>query len=117
VSRTESRVLIVLAALALIAMGIRTAHHYGWGRDPVAVVPSGAASLPPIDLNKATWQDLTLLPGIGEVRARRIVAYRERVGEIRDPGELAGISGISAALIERIRPRITVRRLRPDPEK
>lgn len=116
-TRSEKAVLIGLAAVALIAIALRTVHHYGWAADPVVVIPSDAASLPPIDLNEASWEELTLLPGIGEVRARRIVAYRERVGEIRDPAELRAVPGISASLLERIRPRVTVRRLAPDRER
>ncbi|MCZ6601676.1 MAG: helix-hairpin-helix domain-containing protein [Planctomycetota bacterium] len=116
-SRSEMGILIGLSAVALVCISIRTAHHYGWGEDPIAVVHERPSSVPPIDLNSAGWEELTLLPGIGESRAKRIVAYRERVGEIRDPGELRQISGISDALVRRIRSSITVRRLHPDRER
>lgn len=116
-SRGERGTLIGLAALALVAISLRTAIHYGWGRGPVVVVPAGSPTHPLIDLNDATWEELTLLPGIGETRARRIVAYRERVGEIRDPGELREVPGIGDALYQQIRSRVTAGRLRSDRER
>lgn len=111
-SRAERGVLIILAGAAIVVIAIRTAWHYGWGRQPPVVIRAGSSSLPPIDLNRATWEELTLLPGIGEVRAKRIVAYRQRVGEIRDVAELRQVPGLSDSLVERIRSRVTVRRLR-----
>ena len=53
-------ILIGLSAAALIGISIRTAHHYGWGEDPIAVVHDRPSSLPPIDLNSASWEELTL---------------------------------------------------------
>ncbi len=48
---------------------------------------------PPVDLNSATPQELQLLPVIGPILARRIVAYREEHGSFRTLGSLQNIYG------------------------
>ena len=48
----------------------------------------------PIDINKATFSDLTSVKGIGKVTADDLLAYRERVGKITDMAQLLEIDGI-----------------------
>ncbi|MEG2545455.1 MAG: helix-hairpin-helix domain-containing protein, partial [Niameybacter sp.] len=50
-----------------------------------------AASL--ININKATVQELTTLPGIGEVKAGQIVLYREQKGNFESKEMLKDVSG------------------------
>ncbi len=57
-----------------------------------------------IDLNTATEEDLTALPGIGPVTAARIVAYREEHGNFYDPGELTEVEGIGEKTLETLLP-------------
>jgi competence protein ComEA len=56
-----------------------------------------------LNLNTATLEELQMLPGIGEVRARDIVAYREEHGGFLYLEELTYISGIGSATFERLR--------------
>ena len=51
----------------------------------------------PVDLNAADAEELTALPGIGEVLAGRIVAYREANGPFSSVEELTNVSGIGTA--------------------
>ena len=60
-----------------------------------------------IDLNRAGLEALTLLPGIGEVRARAIVDYRLRHGSFSSPGELEAVRGIGRKTVDRVRPWLT----------
>lgn len=62
-----------------------------------------------LDLNRATIEDLKLLPGIGPKRARNIVDRREQKGPYRSLWELAEIRGISKRMIERLEPLVEVR--------
>jgi competence protein ComEA len=63
----------------------------------------------PLDLNRATVEDLDRLPGIGPVLARRIVEHRERHGAFRSVDELLGVPGIGARSLERLRPHVEAR--------
>jgi competence protein ComEA len=56
-----------------------------------------------IDLNRAHARELTLLPGVGPVLARRIVENRNRLGPFESVDALARVDGIGDKTIERIR--------------
>jgi competence ComEA-like helix-hairpin-helix protein len=69
-------------------------------------LPGGAAAPAPIDLNRATAEELERLPGVGPVVARRIVAWRDSAGGFTNMEELRRIRGIGPALLEAIRPLV-----------
>lgn len=48
----------------------------------------------PLDMNTATAEELTELPGIGESLADRIIAYRETHGPFTSLEDLLNVSGI-----------------------
>jgi competence protein ComEA len=48
----------------------------------------------PLDLNRASVEDLCLLPGIGESLAREVLSYRERRRGFRSVEELKNVKGI-----------------------
>ena len=107
----------VNAALAALAsFGVRCSQGKGdaevkvWNeRDAQAQgVASFSASSVRLDLNRATAPELELLPGIGRLRARRIVERRDRNGPFKTLGELSEIRGFSRAFIERLEPLITL---------
>jgi competence protein ComEA len=62
----------------------------------------------PVDVNRATVQELERLPGIGNVLARRIIAYRDSVGGFRSVDQLVAVRGIGPAMIRRLTPLIRV---------
>ncbi len=57
-----------------------------------------------VDLNRADWPELSLLPGIGETLARRIVAERTRRGRFTEPDDLLRVQGIGRRTLDRMRP-------------
>ena len=62
----------------------------------------------PLDLNRATREELMFIPGIGEVLSGRIVQYRDHLGGYTDVSQLTGIYGISQNTLERIGGYLTV---------
>ena len=64
----------------------------------------------PLDLNAATVEELTQLPGIGEELARRIVAYRTEHGYFVTVEELTEVSGIGEGKLKELDGRVTVSR-------
>ena len=61
-----------------------------------------------ININTASAAELTVLPGIGDVLAGRIVAYREANGPFQSVDQLANVEGISATKVEELRPYVRV---------
>ena len=57
-----------------------------------------------LDINRAGWQELTLLPRIGEALSQRIVESREREGPFRRPEDLLRVRGIGPKTLARLRP-------------
>jgi competence protein ComEA len=63
---------------------------------------------PKISLNKASQKDLESLPGIGEEKAKDIIAEREKSGGFQSVDDLLSIAGISEKLMEQIRPYLYI---------
>lgn len=62
----------------------------------------------PIDINTATAEELTALPGIGDVLAGRIVSYREQYGFFLSTEELMDVAGISEKKYEAIKEYVAI---------
>ncbi len=108
-TRTE-KVIIALFAAALVAGGaISLQRRYV---APVRMKTLFAATQGysyRIDLNSATVEELMLLRGIGRVRARRIVEYRQLNGPFRSLEELLNIQGISERIVSDIADVVKIR--------
>jgi len=63
-----------------------------------------------ININTATQEQLMTLKGIGEVRAKQIIEYREKSGPFRLISELKNVKGIGDKTFLDIRDKITVER-------
>jgi len=57
-----------------------------------------------VDVNSAAWPELAVLPGIGEVLARRVVVARERRGGFTSAEDLLDVRGIGPRKLARIGP-------------
>jgi competence protein ComEA len=60
-----------------------------------------------ININSATAEQLTKLPGIGEVLGARIVAYRKAHGPFKSVEGLLEVEGIGEGKLAKIKPRAT----------
>lgn len=132
-TENEKRILILLAVGFIVGIAIAAyqgfraeltvedfSEHYR-EQDSIFVERSGPVpeddpgTAPPlvlltpnsININTATKSELTLLPGIGDAYAERIILYREDYGPFTSPEELLNISGIGTRRLEQIKPYIT----------
>jgi competence protein ComEA len=109
-SRTQERGLIILVAVGLVASGLALLLPLRPSRttpiEPInltgvrVLIPTFLDTPEKVDLNTATVSELVTLPGIGEVLATRIIAYREE----RQQG-----SSLIARNTDRFRPSINSR--------
>jgi competence protein ComEA len=79
--------------------------HGSSTKEPAAGKSSKLAG--PINLNRATADELRLLPGIGPKLSERILEERAR-GPFKTVDDLRRVSGIGAKTLERLRPYLTV---------
>lgn len=61
-----------------------------------------------VNLNTAELSQLMTLPGIGESRARDILAYRSQHGSFQTIEEIMNINGIKSAVFDKIKDKIVV---------
>jgi len=55
-----------------------------------------------ININTASTEDLDSLPGIGEVKAKSIIEFRQKYGNFKTIEELLFVSGISETTFQQI---------------
>jgi len=73
---------------------------------PVPAVPVRTVSK--VDLNRASADELTTLPGVGPVLAQRMVEWRKAHGRYRSVEDLQGVKGIGKKRMEQLRPLVMV---------
>ena len=74
---------------------------------PTQTVPEETVSFP-VNINTADAETLAALPGIGQVLAKRILAYRQQNGSFRAIEEITNVEGIGEKKAEAILELITV---------
>lgn len=62
----------------------------------------------PVNINTANVQQLTELNGVGEAKAKAIVAYRDEHGAFKSIEQLANVKGIGLKTVEKNRDMITL---------
>jgi competence ComEA-like helix-hairpin-helix protein len=61
----------------------------------------------PVNLDRASAQEIERLPGIGPALAQRIVAHRDSAGPFGEIDALCAVRGVGPVLAERLRPLVT----------
>jgi competence ComEA-like helix-hairpin-helix protein len=110
-------VLALVFGALLALLGVHYALRRGAG-GPDATLERG----PPVrshrlDVNTAEWWQLQAMQGIGETRARDIVAYRRRHGRFTSPDDLTRVPGIGPKTVDRLRPFLIVHPPEPTDEE
>ena len=125
----KNKVSILLAAVTVLfvgfTLGLFVGRNSGSGTVTLAIpaqmqtAPTAAATAPtqtvpeetvsfPVNINTADAETLAALPGIGQVLAERIVAYRRQNGSFRAIEEITNVEGIGEKKAEAILELITV---------
>ena len=73
----------------------------------VAVAAAKPAPSGKVNINTATAQQLTVLPGVGEKLAARIVDYRQKSGGFKNVSELMNVQGIGEKNLAKIQGFLT----------
>lgn len=99
-------VCVVAGILLLVAYTFRL---NGWGQPPIEIdrLPARRYDYQ-LNVNRASWFEWTLLEGIGEKLARRIVADREQNGSFTTIEDVQRVPGIGPKTWEQIRPWLTI---------
>ena len=87
---------ITAVALALLFVVFTSA---GLAQAAAKPAPTGK-----VNLNTATAEQLTVLPGVGQKLAERIVAYRQKSGGFKSSQELMNVSGIGEKSFQKMQP-------------
>lgn len=112
---SQRRVLLGILVCLFVYLSVRYACNPVYVSDPQPEVPARFDDLADrIDPNTADWETLAALPGIGEKRAKDIVAYRERAAAekpgkpvFEKPVDLLRIRGVGRAMMEGMEPYLT----------
>ena len=99
---------VTIAALGVVALVLLIACNVYWSTWLGAGVDIDRAArleVPfQVDLDRADWPELTLLPGIGPALAQRIVVSRRDEGRFADIEALLRVKGIGPVRLTRVRP-------------
>jgi competence protein ComEA len=88
-----------LTSLLLLGLGLAAS--------PVLAADGGDLS-GVVNVNTATAEQLMLLPGIGEAKARAILDRRKEQGGYKTVDDLIEVKGIGSAALDKIRPFVAI---------
>jgi len=103
--RLDQVTIALLLAVSLLMMAVAAGTRYWQGRGLIEI--DRAPPLPigfRVDVNRADWPELALLPDVGETLARRIVESRQREGLFLEQEDLLRVPGIGPHTLESLRP-------------
>ena len=84
---------------ALLVIGLMAA---------LACASAQAVDLEKININSASAEELARLQGIGEVKARKIIDFRDRRGLFETPEDIMKVPGVGPKTFEKNKERIVV---------
>ncbi len=108
VTRAEAGAVLILTLVFLVWTTVVVVRQRRTGEGIEVVHGRADEFVYLVDVNAAGAADLRLLPGIGEVRAERIIAWRNEQGPFQDVEELKEAAGLSERDMKRLRGLVTL---------
>jgi competence protein ComEA len=102
------RIVCVLTLCLVLLCGSMPALAQQAGSGSATAAKTAAAAETKINLNSATAEQLTVLPGIGAATARLIIEHRTNVGKFSRVEELMNVKGIGEKKFEAIKDLVTL---------
>jgi competence protein ComEA len=90
-----SRIVAILVALGVAGLVLA-------GPAVAVAAPAKSAPTAKINLNSATADQLTTVPGVGKTLADRIVAHRQKEGPFRSVQDLLNVKGVGEKNLAKI---------------
>jgi competence protein ComEA len=90
----------------IVAMGLALVLALGLSSG-VALAAAKEAPAGKVNINSASVQQLSALPGVGEKLAARIVEYRQKSGGFKSVQELMNVKGVGEKNFARLQPFLT----------
>lgn len=110
-SKREFVVIVFFSVILIAGIGLKYVKDNHWNLEPTEVIyPVHGKTIYRIDINKADWHELTLLPGIGKTKAKAIVEYRNDHGDFQSIDELSNIEGIGESILKSIRDVVIIKK-------
>ncbi len=106
ISRLHQQAAGIVTVICLLTMGAHWAIQ-DWRRNRLIDIDLATEQVGvEININDAEWPELTLLPGISETLARRMVKFRQQHGRFGSLDELEMVTGIGPRSLARMRPHL-----------
>jgi competence protein ComEA len=121
--RVWTKVLVTSATLAILAFVPAlsgAAFAAGKGGGGAAAAPAAAPAASPaasadsdgptgvVNLNTATEDELTLLPGVGPSKAQAILAWRQKYGAFKKVDDLTKVKGFGHKTMKKLKPFLAI---------
>lgn len=105
-------IILIIGVLGLIAViGSELYTHYSEQQPPTGYTAEeiAAMKIEPININTASVDELSALPGLSKKQAQRIVDYREQNGDFDSIEEVTNIKGIGEKAVNKFAYYITAK--------
>ena len=111
-SRRESIIVITFSIVTITGSVLKYANDNHFFLEPTKVISqiNSKNITYKIDINSADWQELRLLPGIGEAKAKLIIEYRNKKGYIQSVEELSNVHGIGEQILTVLKDLIVIKK-------